>query len=329
MAYLDLTERATGIPYATLKKKLGGILEIYEKFVGVDPLLEPMKIYPAIHYSMGGMWVDFVKDEKTGGLVHGHPRNQSTNIPGLYAAGEADYQYHGANRLGANSLLSCLTTGLLMGPCVKNYMSDIEKGSVTAAPQSLFDAAVKEQTDVQNWLLNTNGDQNPYLLHRELGRSMSDNVTIIRVNRRMRETLALIEDLKGRYKTRLGLPDKSLWSNQSLTFSRTVWDMLLLSEAITKAAIARDESRGAHYKIPDEREMHLEIPLDVRSLQRNDEEWLKSTLVSYEGGAAVLSYEPVDISLVTPRARTYGKTVATETKKEEVRAGGTPVGQTV
>src|SRR6185369_10823988 len=91
MVYLDLTERATGIPYETLKHRLGGILEIYEKFVGVDPLLEPMKIYPAIHYSMGGMWVSYAHDERPvetegkahggGGMKKGDPKNQMTNIP--------------------------------------------------------------------------------------------------------------------------------------------------------------------------------------------------------------------------------------------------------
>jgi succinate dehydrogenase / fumarate reductase flavoprotein subunit len=305
MVYLDLTEKATGIKYEVLKKKLGGILEIYEKFVGVDPLKEPMRIYPAIHYSMGGLWVDFVKDQKTGGLEKGNVRNQMTNIPGLYAAGEADYQYHGANRLGANSLLSCITTGLFMGPCVKNYIEGVDSSK---APQALYDAVVKQETDKMNQLLAAKGDQNPYALHRELGKTMSDNVTIIRINKRMKETLALVQDIKNRFQTRLGLPDAATWTNQTLTFARSLWDMIILSEAITKAAIARDESRGAHYKIPDDLAERLDLALDARAYPRDDANFLKSTLVTYQNGEAVLSYEPVDISLVPPRARTYGKT---------------------
>lgn len=93
--YLDLTH----LPREMLDKKLGGILEIYEKFQGVDPRVVPMKIFPAVHYSMGGLWVDFQKSA-SGGLEEGSPRNQQTNIPGFYAIGECDYQYHGANRLG-------------------------------------------------------------------------------------------------------------------------------------------------------------------------------------------------------------------------------------
>jgi hypothetical protein len=115
--YLDLTH----IPRHELDRKLGGILEIYEKFQGVDPREEPMKIFPAVHYSMGGLWVDYEANGE-GGLLPGSPRNQSTNVPGLYAIGECDYQYHGANRLGANSLLSCIFSGLFVGPGIVNWM---------------------------------------------------------------------------------------------------------------------------------------------------------------------------------------------------------------
>jgi succinate dehydrogenase / fumarate reductase, flavoprotein subunit len=317
MVYLDLTEQSTGIKYEVLKKRLGGILEIYEKFVGVDPLLEPMRIYPAIHYSMGGLWVDFARDETPvqhggrahggGGMKKGDPRNQSTNIPGLYAAGEADYQYHGANRLGANSLLSCIFAGLYMGPSVKNYIES-QRTSAADVSQSLFDAGVKQEEDKTARLVGSTGDQNPYLLHKELGKSMSDNCSIIRVNKRMQQTLTLIDDLKQRYQTRLGMPDSSNWTNQTLAFTRALWDMLLLSEAITTAAIARQESRGAHFKVPDELDSHHEIPLDDRALKRDDEHWLKTTLVSFKNGKAELSYEPVDTSLASPVKRDYGKT---------------------
>ena len=115
--YLDLTH----IPRAELDRKLGGILSIYEKFQGVDPRDVPMKIFPAVHYSMGGLWVDYERTAD-GGLVAGSPRNQQTNIPGLYAIGECDYQYHGANRLGANSLLSCIFSGLFVAPGIEKSL---------------------------------------------------------------------------------------------------------------------------------------------------------------------------------------------------------------
>ncbi len=317
MVYLDLTEKATGIKYEVLKKKLGGILEIYEKFVGVDPLLEPMKIYPAVHYSMGGLWVGYERDsapvEKSGraqggsGMKHGHPKNQMTNIPGLYACGEADYQYHGANRLGANSLLSCIFTGLFMGPSVKNYIES-QKGTASELPSGIFDARLRDEQAKHEKLLKASGDQNPYVLQRELGKTMSDNVTIIRVNSRMKKSLAIIEDLKLRYQTKLGMPDGSTWSNQTVAFAKAVWDMILLSEAVTKGAIAREESRGAHFKIPDDKADRTDIPLDDRALPRDDQHWLKSTIASFKNGRCELSYEPVDISLAEPVKRDYGKT---------------------
>jgi succinate dehydrogenase / fumarate reductase flavoprotein subunit len=321
MVYLDLTEKATGIPYDTLKRKLGGILDIYEKFVGVDPLLEPMKIYPAVHYSMGGLWVDFARDDKTGGLRKADPRNQMTHITGLYAAGEADYQYHGANRLGANSLLSCIFTGLFMAPGIKKFIE--AQKPAAEQNQQLYDDAVERQKSAQNRLLAAKGTDNPYVLHRELGKAMSDNVTIIRCNAKLRQTLDLIESLKDRYQNNLGLPDSGLWNNQSLAFARACWDMILLSEAITMAALARNESRGSHFKIPDELADRHDLPLDQRAMPRDDEHWLKTTLVTYENGRAVLSYEPVDVSLVAPRARNYGKVTApapTAATKEPVGA---------
>jgi succinate dehydrogenase / fumarate reductase flavoprotein subunit len=170
--YLDLTH----IPRHELDRKLGGILEIYEKFQGVDPREEPMKIFPAVHYSMGGLWVDYEANGE-GGLLPGSPRNQSTNIPGLYAIGECDYQYHGANRLGANSLLSCIFSGLFIGPGIVNWM----KSNKAAAdlPKSIFEGAVAEQQARHKKLLTSASGtgENPYLLHQELGDIMTRAAT--------------------------------------------------------------------------------------------------------------------------------------------------------
>src|SRR5271155_894527 len=131
--YLDLTHKDEKF----LRNKLAGILEIYEKFVGVDPYKNPMKVFPAVHYSMGGLWVDYERDAR-GSLKTGSPRNHSTSIPGLYAVGEVDYQYHGANRLGANSLLSCIYGGMATGPAVASYQKGLGR-SAFDLPKSIFD----------------------------------------------------------------------------------------------------------------------------------------------------------------------------------------------
>src|SRR5262245_39584404 len=178
--YLDLTHKDEGF----LRSKLAGILEIYEKFAGLDPYHNPMKVFPAVHYSMGGLWVDFEKDAR-GSLKPGSPRNHATNIPGLYAVGEVDYQYHGANRLGANSLLSCIWGGMATGPAVASYQKAMAKSAFDLA-KSTFDKAEKRAQEDYERILKQNQDkkdaENPYRLHQELGDLMLRDVTIERDN---------------------------------------------------------------------------------------------------------------------------------------------------
>jgi succinate dehydrogenase / fumarate reductase flavoprotein subunit len=115
MVYLDLRDKVRELGREKVLGKLEGILEIYEKFVGTDPLAEPMKIFPAVHYSMGGLWAVTSEEEHARRIGIWSSENMMTNSPGLYAMGEANFAYHGANRLGANSLLSCIFDGLFAG----------------------------------------------------------------------------------------------------------------------------------------------------------------------------------------------------------------------
>ena len=293
MVYLDLADTVKKIGRERVLAKLEGILEIYEKFVGTDPLDEPMKIFPAVHYSMGGLWAGFKKDEKTGGLKFGDPANMMTSIPGLYTMGEVSFAYHGANRLGANSLLSCIFDGLFGGKSVKNYCTDIGP-SAADVPQSVYDAAVQRETDRQNWLVGNQGDENPYLLWQEMGRWMTDNCTVVRHNERLQQTLQRCQEWKERYQ-RIKLSDTGMWTNQNLSFARATRDMIVLAEVILQGALLRNESRGAHYKPA--------FP------HRNDEDFLKATIAEYDPqtNSPRMSYGPVDNSLAPPRAREYGK----------------------
>jgi succinate dehydrogenase / fumarate reductase flavoprotein subunit len=295
MVYLDLRDITRQIGRAKVLGKLEGILEIYEKFVGTDPLDEPMRIFPAVHYTMGGLWAGFAKDDKTGGLRRGDPGNMMTNVPGLYAMGECSFAYHGANRLGANSLLSCIFDGLFGGPCIKNYATDVAPLAAADVPQAVYDAVVRQETDKQNWLVNnTAGTENPYLLWQEMGKAMTDNCTVVRHNDRLDRTIEQCQGWKERYR-RVKLSDTGMWTNQNLSFARALRDMILAAEAILKGARMRDESRGAHFKpaFPD----------------RDDERFMRTTLATYDAASdsARITYGPVDTSLVTPRARTYGK----------------------
>jgi succinate dehydrogenase / fumarate reductase flavoprotein subunit len=298
MVYLDLRDKVREIGRERVLAKLEGILEIYEKFVGTDPLHEPMKIFPAVHYTMGGLHAGFAKDEKSGGLKAGDPANMMTNIPGLYAMGECSVAYHGANRLGANSLLSCIFDGLFGGPCVRNYANDASRTASADVPQSAYDAVVKQEQDRQDWLVNNDGTENPYLIWQEMGQQMTLNCTVVRFNDKLQQTIDMCQQWKERYR-KVKLSDTLMWTNQNLSFARALRDMIVSAEAILQGALHRNESRGAHYK-PD-------FP------DRDDANFMKSTIARYDpaGDCPVISYAPVDTTLLPPRIRDYsGKSPA-------------------
>jgi len=312
--YLDLTERATGIKRDVLAKKLGAILEIYERFKGVDPLDEPMQIFPAMHYSMGGLWVDYEKDPHTGGLRADSPRTQQTNVPGLFAIGECEYQYHGANRLGANSLLSCIYAGLIMGPAIRSFLENLPGGSVQKTPSSVWEREVTRHRHECQSLLARDGTENPYLIHREMGELMTRNVTVVRNNADLKATLVALEKFTERY-GRAALSDRGTWTNQNLSSTRALGDMLLLAKVITRCALLRDECRGAHYKpefaLPpptadDPAELRRQAYEWCRRYKAQNDQWLKTTLARYTEDGPEISYEPVDVSLIPARPRTYG-----------------------
>ena len=269
MVYLDLTH----IDRETLNRKLEGILEIYEKFVGDDPREVPMKIFPGMHYTMGGLWVDF---------------NQMTNIPGLFAVGECEYQYHGANRLGANSLMSCIHGGFLTGPIALKYAKSLPaaEGDGGAATE------VQRQIEINKALITNQGNENPFKLWRELGSTMTEHATVIRYNKGLQQADEKIVELLDRF-TNVNLSDKSQWANTSFAFTRQLGNMLELARVIVQGAILRDESRGAHYK-PD-------FP------DRNDEKFLKTTKASYTGTikGPNFEFEEVDTQFIKPRPRRY------------------------
>jgi succinate dehydrogenase / fumarate reductase flavoprotein subunit len=284
VVYLDLSH----IPAETLDRKLGGILEIYEKFVGEDPRKVPMKVFPSVHYSMGGLWIDYEADG-SGNIIVGSPRNHQTSIPGLFAAGEVDYEYHGANRLGANSLLSCFYGGMLAGPAMVSYAKGLER-SCQAVEPSVFEAERKQQQEACNRIYALSGTENPFVIHKELGEIMTDNVSVVRYNDKLQAADNAILAFMDRWK-RIDINDAAQWANQAVSFTRQLWNMLELARVITLGALRRDESRGAHYK-PD-------FP------DRNDREWLKTTLATWTPSGPEFRYAPVDISLLKPEARKY------------------------
>jgi succinate dehydrogenase / fumarate reductase flavoprotein subunit len=240
----------------------------------------------------------------------GSPRNQATSIPGLYACGEADYQYHGANRLGANSLLSCLWAGMVTGPAMASYRKSMAR-SAWDMPSSLFDKAEKREEKKFAAILAMDGGENPYALHEELALAMLVDCTIERHNPTLDKVLAKVEEIAERSK-RIGVTDTVTGKmNQGAQYVRHLGNMIVLARVIAQGARNRDESRGAHFK--------PEMP------QRDDASWLRTTLAFHEGatngtpdavryvreldytlnGQRVHVTDAVDTTLVRPRPRKY------------------------
>ncbi|SDW68663.1 succinate dehydrogenase subunit A [Marinococcus luteus] len=281
MVYLDLSHKD---PHE-LDVKLGGIMEIYEKFMGDDPRKVPMKIFPAVHYSMGGMWVDY---------------NQMTNIPGIFAAGECDYTQHGGNRLGANSLLSSIYGGMVAGPNAVEYANSLEK-SAEDLSSSLFETKKQEEQQEFDKIMNMDGTENAYALHNELGEWMTNNMTVVRQNDKLLETDDKLQELLERWEN-INMHDSSKWNNHAAMFTRQLKGMIHLARVMTLGAYHRNESRGAHYK--------PEFP------ERNDEDFLKTTKAQYnpQTNHPEFEYEEVDTSLIKPRKRDYSQGKASSEK---------------
>ena len=301
LVYLDLTHQ----PREFLESRLGGILDMYRTFAGEDPCTRPMKIFPATHYSMGGLWVSYETDAKTGGMVQVHPKNHSTSIPGLYAAGECDFAYHGANRLGANSLLSASYSGQVAGDAAVAHVKGLSKGNGEVA-ESYYDKERKRQEGINKTIISSDSDENPFALHRELGDLMREQVFVERSNEGLDKALDGIGKLKERA-AKVSPDDKGSWVNQSLSWARQVQDMVVLAEAIAKGARLRDECRGSHYKA----EFELKIPEGKfegdpeydeykAKWKANNDKWLKHTIVTHSKDGPQIEYKPVDTSVLPP-----------------------------
>lgn len=285
--YLDVTELSE-----EKKRKLESVLDIYQKFTGEDPRKVPMKIFPAVHYSMGGAWVDWPAADDPDREKR---FRQMTNLPGCFNCGESDYQYHGANRLGANSLLSCIFGGLVAGDESARYIDTLP----TNYAPSIFEEPLRLEENFKKELLSRNGPENIHKLHDELSDAMVLHVTVKRNNRDLAQTIDKIKELRERYR-RISLDDKGQFANQTFQFAQQFQSMLELALVMTKGALLRNEFRGSHFK--------PEFP------ERDDEHWLKTTVAHFNQGEPEISYEPVDTRHLQPMKRDY--TVAKKIKPE-------------
>nr|WP_249347338.1 succinate dehydrogenase flavoprotein subunit [Corallococcus exiguus] len=302
--YLDVTH----IPAKTLDAKIKGVMEIYEKFVGDDPRHTPMVIFPGMHYSMGGLHVSFEADSRTQTPLDGSPVNQSTRIPGLYAAGEADSAFHGANRLGANSLLSCIYSGMIGGPAMVSFAKNQET-SAAAMPEKYFADAKKYWQDRFATIKAMNGQENPYQIAKELGEVMTENCTVVRYNDRLKKTIERVRELKQRWNN-VNVLDTGVVANRALSYTNQVWNMLELGEVIATSALLRDESRGAHYKpdfsLPEPKVKDpTKDPEWMDLWRKRHEKWAKTTIATYATQGPQISYQDLPTPVLDPEPRWY------------------------
>jgi len=281
--YLDVT----ALPKEQIHK-LESVLDIYYKFTGDDPRKIPMRIFPAVHYSMGGAWVDWpAADDPDRWKRYRH----MTNLLGCFNIGESEFEYHGANRLGANSLLSCIFGGLVAGVEIPRYVDSFERPEI---PSSVFEQAFGKEEALKKSIFARKGRENIHRLHEELSDLMINNVTVKRNNGDLKKTLDALKALKER-SLHITLDDHGSLLNQTYVFANEFGPMLELAMVMTKGALLRDEFRGAHYK--------PEFP------KRDDEHFLKTTVATYDPvkDEPQISYLPVDLRYLKPVSRDYTK----------------------
>jgi succinate dehydrogenase / fumarate reductase flavoprotein subunit len=259
------------------------VREITRKLIGIDPLEEPIPVRPATHYTMGGVHVD------TYGQVL---LNDGSPITNLWAAGEvAAVSIHGANRLGSNALGECVVWGRLTGAAAASYAmkaSDI----ILEMSGSLAERVREEESRVFDRLIHKErGSENPYEVRRELQKMMDEKVGIFRHGSTISEAWSQLKKLKERF-SNVRLEYTGITYNSNLRDVLEIANMLDVAETIIVGAIARTESRGAHYR--------LDYP------KRDDANWLKHTLVNYRvGEEPVMSYTSVRITRWAPEERRY------------------------
>lgn len=283
------------------KQKLAAILEIYEKFTGKDPKKVPMRIFPAVHYTMGGGWVDWPAADDEDRWTR---FRQMSNLPGCFNVGESDYQYHGANRLGANSLLSCIFGGLVTGVEVPRYLESLDRHA-SEMSSTVFEEALKHEQDFKQDLLSRDGKENVHQLHEELSDAMVKHATVERNNAALTRLIEHIKEIRKRYEN-ISLDDRSQFANQTYAFANQFKSILELALIIAKGALLRDEFRGSHFK--------PEFP------KRDDENWLKTTIATYDASKdePVISYEKVDTRHLAPILRDYTQAKKVKPKLQNV-----------
>jgi succinate dehydrogenase / fumarate reductase flavoprotein subunit len=282
--YLDFADAIKRLGKEKITEKYGNLFEMYEQITAEDPYKVPMRIYPAIHYTMGGLWVDY---------------DLMTTIPGLFALGECNFSDHGANRLGASALMQGLADGYFVSPyTIGNYLGSFKKDKLTVdAPE--FKQSAKEVSDKITKILNVNGTKTVDELHRELGMVMWDYVGMARNEAGLKKAKELIKGIREDFWKNVKVLGTNEEINQTLERAARVADFMELGELITDDALMRRESCGGHFR--------EESQTDENEAKRDDENYSFVSAWEYkgEGVPEELHKEPLQFDYVKPSQRSY------------------------
>lgn len=282
--FLDFRDAIERLGKETISERYGNLFEMYEKITGENPYQVPMRIYPAPHYTMGGLWVDY---------------NLESTIPGLFVGGEANFSDHGANRLGASALMQGLADGYFVLPAtVSDFLGREGKGD-GGEDHPAVKETVEAVEDKISRLLAVDGDTTVDAFHRELGTIVWEHIGMARSEEGLKEALRKIPELRERYWKEVKVPGSAETLNQSLEMAGRVADFLEFAEVMAYDALDRDESCGAHYRV--------EHTTDEGEAQRNDEEYSYSSVWEFNGVGEkpTLHKEQLEFDYVTPSQRSY------------------------
>ena len=282
--YLDFSEAIGRLGRRTIEEKYGNLFEMYERITGEDAYEVPMRIFPAIHYTMGGLWVDY---------------NLMSTIPGLFVLGEANFSDHGANRLGASALMQGLSDGYFVLPTtIGNYFGSSKKFvPSTDAPE--FKEAEERVIGRLNKLMSIKGSRTPTSFHRELGKLLWDNCGMARSEQSLKTAIKKIQVIRDEFWKNLKLVGATDELNQTLEYANRVSDYMEFAELLCKDALERRESCGGHFRV--------EYQTEDNEAKRDDENFAHVAVWEYkgEGKEPVRNVEPLNYEVVKMTQRSY------------------------
>ena len=283
--YLDFRDSIKRLGESVIRERYGNLFEMYEKITGDNPYQTPMRIYPAVHYTMGGLWVDY---------------NLMTTVDGLYALGECNFSDHGANRLGASALMQGLADGYFVIPyTIGDYLSDDIRTPAIPTSHEAFDIAEKVVIERQLRLMNIKGKQSVEELHKKLGRIMWEYCGMARNEAGLTKALQMVKDLKKEFWSDVRIPGEIKDFNPELDKAGRVADFIELGELMITDALMRRESCGGHFR--------EESQTEDGEAKRDDENFSFVAAWEFAGedAAPQLNKEPLEFKVVHPSQRSY------------------------